>query len=242
MTENLTKLIICLSLWVLGAIPGAAQSLFPGQGAAVPLISAPKAPLFADHPGMSAARGPSPLIEARALPLVQGAGAIYRRYTPTPGYQPPSRGVLEQEMRALHNKPPRSFAQQTDLICIAVSIYHEARNQPRAGQAAVATVILNRAANPSRWGLTPCEVVVPVQFSYLRPDRSFARIRNKRSWNEAVEIAAEVLLAGPDPALQGSDHYHATYVDPPWNRAMDLVVRIEDHIFWRSRPKSPERS
>lgn len=228
--------------------PALAQSLFSSDGQATPLFDAGAAPLLApSRSGLVEARA-APMVEARALALGDAEGLAARRsarrearqprLAPWTGYQPPSRADILREVAALWNNPPKDFSNETDLICIAVSIYHEARNQPRDGQAAVATVILNRAANPDRWGWTPCQVVAPVQFSYLRPDRSFARIRNRRSWNEAVEIAAEKLLSGPDPALYGADHYHATYVDPPWNRSMDWVVRIDDHIFWRSRPST----
>ncbi|MGB0660069.1 MAG: cell wall hydrolase [Mangrovicoccus sp.] len=163
-----------------------------------------------------------------------------RRASPAPSggysYRPPNPTIVQRALKRLWNNPPKDFSSVGSLGCIAVSIYHEARNQPIAGQAAVATVILNRAANPERWGGTPCGVVQPVQFSYLRPDRSFAPITNLSSWNEALEIAAEVLKRGPDPKLEGADHYHATYVNPPWNQKMDWIAQIKDHIFWRSRP------
>ena len=34
---------------------------------------------------------------------------------------------------------------------------------------------------------------------------------------------------------EGATHYHATYVNPSWNRMknMDLVGRIGKHIFYR---------
>ena len=115
-----------------------------------------------------------------------------------------------------------------------MSIYHEARDQPPAGQYAVGSVILTRAATPDRWGDTPCAVVQPVQFSYLTPDRGFAPIREQAAWERAVRIAAQVLRDGPAPALQGADHYHTIYVSPVWNRQMTSIGRIADHVFWRS--------
>jgi len=142
----------------------------------------------------------------------------------------PSRRYLA----ALITSPPRDFLGLDAVGCIAVSIYHEARNQPAAGQYAVGSVILTRAATPELWGDTPCAVVQPVQFSYLTPDRRFAPIRDHKAWAMAVEIAAQVLSDGPAPALQGADHYHATYVWPSWNQQMKSVGRIADHVFWRS--------
>ena len=147
---------------------------------------------------------------------------------------PPLRAGPDE--KALIAAPPRDFAGLGALGCIAVSIYHEARDQPAAGQYAVGSVILTRAANQNRWGDTPCAVVQPVQFSYLTADRRFAPISEQAAWERAVRIAAQVLRDGPAPALKGADHYHTTYVSPVWNRQMDAIGRIADHVFWRSRP------
>lgn len=248
-------------LW-LGGAP--AQSLFQPPELAVPVVSraAPQTnfaagpvPVIArgDGPLLNqsrelAAPGAGPMLQSRALALGDAAGLASRRAEWArraghgfggffaPYHAPPARQVRAEAARLAAN-PPRDFSQETDLMCIAVSIYHESRGQPRWGQAAVASVILTRAANPWRWGRTACEVVIPVQFSYLTPRRGFAPIRNRAAWAEAVEIAAEVLLSGPDPRLGGSDHYHATYVDPRWNRSMDHIAQIGDHIFWRD-PRS----
>ena len=224
---------------------GAAQSLFQvGQGRA-PLIEAARATPFGGATGAGLLRqGAAPLVQQSALALTDTAGLASRRSlwlgSPPPWseWHPPDRRTLMREVDYLLDHPPRDFSQETDLVCIAVSIYHEARGQPVDGQAAVASVILNRAMDPERWGNTPCTVVIPVQFSYLTRDRRFAPIRKGKGWTEAVTIAAEVLLSGPDPRLMGADHYHATYVDPKWNRSMDMISRIKDHIFYRSKPGS----
>ncbi|WP_161556122.1 cell wall hydrolase [Mangrovicoccus ximenensis] len=225
------------------AAPLPAQSLFQPGGFGARPASDGGAPFFSRAAAPIRASAPVPLIEQRALALADTGGlAARRRNFLAPfsgqGYSPPNARAVREEAAWLAANPPRDFSRETDLMCIAVSIYHEARNQPRDGQAAVASVILTRAADPMRWGMTPCSVVVPVQFSYLTPKRGFAPIRDLHSWSLAVEIAAEVLMAGPDPRLKGADHYHATYVDPVWNKHMDLVERIADHLFWRSRPEA----
>lgn len=214
----------------------------PGVGAAPP-----GGTLLWTDPGMAAAplmqASPRPFISARsggllrrpAAPLIGGS---VRQRAParerTPARLPPLR--LDAEAAALVAAPPASFAGLGALGCIAVSIYHEARNQPATGQYAVGSVILTRAATPGRWGDTACAVVQPVQFSYLTPDRQFAPITEPEAWALAVRIAAQVLRDGPSPALQGADHYHATYVWPAWNERMTAVGRIADHVFWRSVP------
>ena len=128
--------------------------------------------------------------------------------------------------------PPRRLAGADDLLCLAVAIYHEARDQPLDGQLAVASVILNRTKEPARWGATPCEVVVPVQFSFMAEDGSYPAIPKDEVWAIALEMAREALELGPSPLVGDADHYHTPEVDPDWDETMDQVVRIEDHIFF----------
>ncbi|MBE3638699.1 cell wall hydrolase [Mangrovicoccus algicola] len=240
-------LALAFVLLVLAPVPpAAAQSLFQGALRAAPGAGRDAWDVTGGGPLLSGAA--AAILQARALPLTDTEGLARRRHSGgwpgraggfgSPVWQPPPARLLRAEAERLARTPPRDFSAETDLLCTAVSVYHEARNQPPEGQRAVAGVILNRVLDPFRWGMTPCEVVVPVQFSYLRPDRGFAPIRDMRAWAEAVDFAAQVLAAGPDPRLMGADHYHATYVDPVWNRDMDLVERIADHIFWRSRPEA----
>ena len=132
--------------------------------------------------------------------------------------------------------PPRHLAGADDLLCTAVAIYHEARDQPLDGQFAVASVILNRTAEPERWGATPCEVVVPVQFSFMAADGSYPAIPKDEAWAIAVEMAREAFERGPSPLVGAADHYHTPAVDPEWNEDMHQVVRIEDHIFFVDAP------
>ena len=128
--------------------------------------------------------------------------------------------------------PPRTLAGASDLLCIAVAIYHEARNQPLDGQLAVASVILNRTRTPERWGSTPCEVVAPVQFSFMTGPTTFPPITEPEPWAIAVEMAREALERGPSSLVGQADHYHTPAVDPVWNEDMQQVIRIDDHIFF----------
>ena len=204
------------------ATPGAGTVKWAeSNGGSAPILRTAPRSLFAASTGAT-------FVQPRAAgPFI---GGPTRQTTPS---LPPVRLGPDEQM--LIDAPPRSFAGLGALGCIAVSIYHEARDQPAAGQYAVGSVILTRAATPGRWGDSPCAVVQPVQFSYLTPDRRFAPIREHDAWERAVRIAAQVLRDGPAPALKGADHYHTTYVAPVWNRQMDAIGRIADHVFWRSR-------
>jgi len=141
--------------------------------------------------------------------------------------------IREEGRRLIANPPPTSFEGASDLACMAIAVYHEARGEPQKGQMAVASVILQRARVPDRWGRTPCEVVQPVQFSFLDHNRRFARIRSGKDWARAIDAAARVLAYGPMPELQDADHYHANYVSPKWRHSMVRIERIGAHIFYR---------
>jgi spore germination cell wall hydrolase CwlJ-like protein len=113
-----------------------------------------------------------------------------------------------------------------------VAVYHEARDQPLDGQLAVASVILNRASHPERWGRRPCDVVRPGQFSFFAPNGSYPPITEHEAWSIAVEMSREALERGPSTLVGQADHYYAKGASPTWDRGMVRVIRINDHIFF----------
>jgi len=138
------------------------------------------------------------------------------------------------------------------LGCLYQNIYHEARNQPRAGQLAVMYVTLNRVTD-HRYPNTICEVVmqgphqpswksikklVPVkhqcQFSWYCDGKSDTLI-NSASFGAIKMLVGDVLLGKTQmiDITDGATHYHATYVSPSWARTITKTVAIEDHIFYR---------
>ena len=128
--------------------------------------------------------------------------------------------------------PPESLRNASDLSCIAVAIYHEARNQDDFGQRAVASVILQRMALPDRWGGTACDNVEPTQFGFLTSRYDYPPIDDMKAWEKAVRFAAHAMIEGPMPELRGADHYHTTAVSPDWAPDMLRVRLIDDHIFY----------
>ena len=132
------------------------------------------------------------------------------------------------------------------LVCLALNIYHEAKNQSFVGQMAVAQVVMNRVQD-SRFPHTVCEVVkqgptyswkkdFPVrnkcQFSWYCDGKS-DKVRNKDAWQTATLIAKGVLSGNLDDFVEGATHYHATYVNPSWASSKTYVTRIDDHKFYR---------
>jgi len=145
---------------------------------------------------------------------------------------------------------------------LAMNIYHESRSDNLAGQAAVADVVLNRV-NDKRYPSTICKVVKqgPVRESWKTrqtpdpTDAVFHPVRHRcqfswwcdgkddvpkqpMAWRKAQEIAYHIVNSDLFRGItEGSTHYHATYVDPKWNRSMLEMGRIGEHIFYKSLPK-----
>ncbi len=203
------------------------------QAPAVPAEAVAMAPWPAHH------LRPPPRSESRPHNVVAPKPRPARGETIRPLRRPPT---PEQVLRgAPIPPPPKSLRNASDLSCIAVAIYHEARNQEDFGQLAIASVILQRAQIPHRWGNRACDIVVPIQFSFMTSRYDYPPIDDLVSWKRAVQFAARALVEGPMPELAGADHYHTIEVSPKWAPQMELVRIIDDHIFY-SDPRSSSSS
>jgi len=125
----------------------------------------------------------------------------------------------------------------TSLMCLAVAVFFEARDQPITGQYAVAEVVMNRVADP-RWPDTICGVVFQDrQFSFTHDGKSdrmetYAKddIIEWRAMNQARTVAKEVYDSGY-VELEAT-HYHSLSVRPSWAKHYYKVGRIGDHVFY----------
>jgi spore germination cell wall hydrolase CwlJ-like protein len=112
------------------------------------------------------------------------------------------------------------------------NIYHEARGEGVEGMQAVALVTLNRA---KQQGKTVCEVVYQrKQFSWANT----AKGRNKPLTGN-IDVAYNVASAAMSDKLIditfGATHYHTKQVKPVWRKALDKVVVINNHIFYKGK-------
>ena len=132
------------------------------------------------------------------------------------------------------------------IVCLALNVYHEAKNQSLSGQIAVAEVVMNRVDDP-RYPNNVCDVVkqgltykwkpsVPIrnqcQFSWYCDGKSDVA-KEKDAWQESVSVAKGVYYGYLDAYLEGATHYHAYYVNPSWAETKTYITRIDDHIFYR---------
>ena len=131
------------------------------------------------------------------------------------------------------------------VMCLALNIYWEARDQPLAGQIAVAQVVVNRA-NDVRYPDSICDVVYDAeysngssipkrhrcQFSWFcdgLPDKP----KNKEAFEGSVLIARAVLDGKTHDLTNTATHYHSIDVNPTWSYYYKKTIRIEDHIFYK---------
>ena len=134
--------------------------------------------------------------------------------------------------------------------CLAKNIYFEARNEPFAGQFAVALVTLNRVRDTT-FPDTICKVVYQgihtadgfpkrdrCQFSWYC-DGASDEIRNLVAFNTTQKIANLAMLQYSKLKSEGLDYtegaiyYHTHEINPRWSTAYPKVGRIGDHIFYR---------
>ena len=124
-----------------------------------------------------------------------------------------------------------------DSLCLATTVYLEARGQSELGQRAVAEVALRREED-GRWGDSVCEVVTaPKQFAptLVNPNLEMASLD---SWQTAFDVAFQAQADWQLPEGQrhevvpGASHFAAHYVHPAWN-AYPQVATIGDHTFYR---------
>jgi spore germination cell wall hydrolase CwlJ-like protein len=141
-----------------------------------------------------------------------------------------------------------SRVDEVQLKCMGEALYWEARNQSVKGMTGVAHVIMNRV-DSKYFPDTVCGVVhqgprngSPIklnrcQFSYFCDGKGDAYPVNS-NFDEVLAaevadlIAENVMYNGVDDTTAGSDHYHANYVSPRWNKVYPLRTTIDTHLFY----------
>ena len=125
------------------------------------------------------------------------------------------------------------------ITCLALNVYHEARNEPMNGMYAVASVVINRVQD-DRWPNNVCAVVKDgyrkdshkCQFSWYCDGKS-DKPKEDRAWAMAVLVADDILKGTVDDVSYGATHYHANYVKPIWAKKLTRTVSYGSHIFYK---------
>lgn len=133
---------------------------------------------------------------------------------------------------------------ETEVICLARNIYHEARGEALRGRVAVAHVTLNRAAGDDH-PEDICDVVYEdrgaaphdCQFSWTCDGRADLP-HNWRAYQDATHLALQV-LSGRCPDPTAGAQFYMTHRDryPGWTSNLHRVADIGAHRFWRAEDK-----
>jgi len=131
----------------------------------------------------------------------------------------------------------------TSFDCLALNLYHEARNEPLSGQIAVVSVTMNRMKD-KRFPNTICGVVtqavrkngVPVrhkcQFSWYCDNLS-DKPKDKKTYSKIYKLVVKLLNENSYGTLKGATHYHNLTVNPRWSRILTRIRKINNHIFYK---------
>ena len=140
----------------------------------------------------------------------------------------------------LNNSSVTAEVRNKQLECLARNIYYEAGNQPFEGKVAVAQVTINRSES-GQFPKDICQVVyqknvvyekVLCQFSWYCETATMTKPRNTAMFKESEMVARQVLLEGFRlPSLQKALYFHATHINPKWNR--ERVAVIAGHVFYK---------
>lgn len=127
---------------------------------------------------------------------------------------------------------------------LARTLYGEARGETMAGKEAVACVVMNRVKRSRQrpqgywWGNGVEEVCrKPWQFScWNAEDPNRAKIEAvteaNRVFAACLKVARRAVANEIEDTTQGSTHYHAKGIVPPWARKRTPAADIGDHLFY----------
>lgn len=124
-----------------------------------------------------------------------------------------------------------------DRMCLATTIYLEARSESALGQAAVAEVALRRRES-GQWGESLCSVLTAKgQFALSTTSQNY-NVDEMPAWQNAWTVAGVAIgIWSLPPKLRvalvpGADHFFATSIAPPnWAKGAPLAT-IGDHRFY----------
>ncbi|MEO7431208.1 MAG: cell wall hydrolase [Dokdonella sp.] len=125
-----------------------------------------------------------------------------------------------------------------DQVCLATTVYLEARSETQVGQMAVAEVAMRRRES-GHWGSSVCDVVrAPRQFAMTTTKDDF-QLSNPIAWQKAWTIADRTITMWALPTskrkfvVPNADHFVlADSASPNWIKGPPLAT-IGAHNFYR---------
>ena len=115
--------------------------------------------------------------------------------------------------------------------CMSKVVHHEAKNQPRRGQLAVAQAMVNRL-HAGRFGDSICAVAA--QRGQFFDVAHYKPRQDTNEWEVAEDVSREALSGAADQVAPGAMFFRASYA--PANsffRTRQRVTQVGAHIFYR---------
>jgi N-acetylmuramoyl-L-alanine amidase len=176
------------------------------------------------------------IVAAGAAVLLVSGMALANVAAPTsppagaPGAAAVAAATLAQEQAEAEAARKQAALDPKAVNCMAKVVHHEAGNQPRKGQIAVAHVLVNRVKRG--FGDHVCDVANQ-RGQFFRLSR-YKPNRNSSQWAEAVDVARAVLAGAEPDHSKGALYFHATWKQPnSFFRSRTKVTRLKDHEFYR---------
>jgi spore germination cell wall hydrolase CwlJ-like protein len=100
------------------------------------------------------------------------------------------------------------------ILCLSLTVYHEARGEPLHAQKAVANVVLNRSLERNK---SICEIVTePNQFSWVK-NKSAPNPTELDAWIQASVVASDAIDRNERDNTRGANHFfNHRLVRPVW--------------------------
>ena len=121
---------------------------------------------------------------------------------------------------------------KSQIECLSINAYMEARNQGVKGMQAVTWVVLNRTKHPS-YPSTPCAVIyAPFQFEWTRSGTK-VQVREKDAYMQAERVVEGVLSGKLKDNTNSSTYFHSTRIKPVWSNRLSYITTIGSHCFYK---------
>ncbi|OYY64663.1 cell wall hydrolase [Sphingomonas sp. 28-62-11] len=190
------------------------------------------APASTDSPGISNVLAPASVPSAPIVPTAT----------------PPSDPVIADDPQNIDRGLPverRSYATlaaavaaqeppmtvDSDLACLAGTIFFESKGESLQGQLAVANVVINRTKS-GRFPRSICSVVKqPGQFSFVRGGRMPSIGNGNAQYRTALAVAQVAMAERWESPVANALFFHARHVSPGWR--LTRVAAIGGHVFYR---------
>ena len=124
---------------------------------------------------------------------------------------------------------------KSQIECLSINAYMEARGQGVKGMQAVTWVVLNRTKHPS-YPSSPCAVIyAPFQFEWTRNGNKPIQVKEKDAYMQAERVVEGVLSGKLKDNTNSSTHFHSTRIKPVWANHLSYTTTIGSHCFYKMK-------